>query len=120
MKKILCILCGMFVWIGCSDEPTISYYLEIHSEVPIEKQEQLATFVKETVKNATYKLTTSDYEDVDDTIREAYKVGVQIYAIRVIGMQRVENHGFFGDCYSTWIPIDEMTDKEKELCKALQ
>ena len=64
--KYIIFLFIMLIFIGCKQPHcTIERYT-----TRLDRIEQ-AKFIENVVKNATFNLTTCDYEDVDDTIRQA-------------------------------------------------
>ena len=116
MKTKILILSLFFIVLNCKEtkECTPKYSLRSawgydETIVPDKYKQAYSETVTNIVKAATYKLTTVDYEDVDDTITEAKKVADKLYSIEVPGLAIDTCNSFRTKSYS------ELTGEEKKV-----
>lgn len=86
---ILACLTLMCVFISCS-EPTKYpiYTLETIEYVPDSLKQEHRTWITETVRAASQHMTGGDYEDIDETIRQAKWTADDLFEVSVIGLRK--------------------------------
>lgn len=114
MIKYLLILLSVFM-IGCGDsneKPYVSY--EITNLKSISNPKDVETCVSNIVKSATEKMTTSDYEDVDDTIDSATEFCTNLYTInhRALSIRYIDGMVVLNSIVKN---MDELTPEEKKI-----
>ncbi len=115
MKKLL--LLFVIVLISCSKEQYPKYGLCRVKYVPDSLKEKQRQFITETVRAATYNLSTSDYEDVDETIQQAENTSEDVFAIEVIGLRVHYDDDIFN---REDIAPEHMTEQEKAIFNKLR
>ena len=80
MKKLILLFCVMLV--GCG----VEYQLGEQKVVPDSLKTKYSDFILESVKNASNQLTTSDYEDPEDVLRQAEITGKNIWGVNKLGL----------------------------------
>jgi hypothetical protein len=76
MKKIF-LFCILVFFIGCRDGKYYSLYKM--SFIPEENKQKYQECIEKIVKSASFHMTTSDYEHVDDTIEKARQIANDLY-----------------------------------------
>ena len=82
MKK-LALLFALFLT-GC--EKSYSLYWT-GTYIPEDKKVEYAEFIQKTVSAASFHMTTSDYEDPEDVIREAKRTANELYGKNTYGLK---------------------------------
>lgn len=82
MKKLILLL-SIFL-VGCTKEYSI---YSNGSYIPENKKAEYAEFIQKTVSAASYRMTTSDYEDPEDVIREAKRTANELYGKPTYGLR---------------------------------
>lgn len=116
MKKLL--LLFVIVFVSCSKEQYPKYELCRVKYVPDSLKEKQRQFITETVRAATYSLSTADYEDVDETIQQARYTSEDVYAVEVIGLRVIYNEESFFN--NEEIAPEHMTEQEKAIFNKLR
>lgn len=109
MKK-LALLFALFLT-GC--EKTYSLY-STGTYIPEDKKSEYAEFIQKTVSAASFRMTTSDYEDPEDVIREAKRTANELYGKETYGLCVVDITRT--DCKSNYA---NMTMEERQIYDSL-
>jgi len=107
--------------IGACNYPKIDYRLEkMGDEIPDSMVNDATDFIKELVKGTNQNLTTSDYEDPEDVIREAGDLAYRVYGKPKIGLMMVVDRCFFCAEESNFIEVKYLTADQKEIFDSLK
>ena len=113
MKKLI-ITSILLSLISCKEEPVEQYSLRVIRFVPDSLKTAQRTWIRETIRSASERMTTSDYEDVDETIEQAKYTSDQLFEIEVTGLSKRVNEYSNIDI----LPIN-FTEEEKLIFKKL-
>lgn len=106
----------MLYMVSCSDskptDPNSCYAYAHGKQIPDSLRDDMAKFITETMRASSYRLTTSDYEDVDDAIAEVRKTAIEIYSIDVEGLNYNDPNDEYVN-YWKFIPYNQLSDKQK-------
>lgn len=75
-------------------EPMVEYSLGTINSVPDSLKSKQRLWVTETIKAASQNMTGGDYEDVDDTIDQAWVTSERLFQVETLGLiKKVEDEG---------------------------
>lgn len=112
MKKLILLL-SIFL-VGCTKEYSI---YSNGSYIPENKKAEYAEFIQKTVSAASYRMTTSDYEDPEDVIREAKRTANELYGKPTYGLVICTAFDCFNRVYKT--NYGSMTTEERHIFDSL-
>ena len=67
------------------------------------------TWITETIRSASQNMTGGDYENVDETIRQAKETADEIFGTKVIGLRKEIDDNYWNDLK---LKPSELSDKE--------
>lgn len=120
MKQALLITLFFVTLISCKEEVTIKYprySLETVEYIPDSLKTEHRKWITETVRAASEHMTGGDYEDIDQTIRQAKTTADEIYGEKVVGLRKQIDDSYFSDVLIT---PDKMTPEELKLFNSLK
>lgn len=109
------ILSNIFLF-SCENEKYPKYSLSNIHFIPDSLKSEHRKFIIEVVRSASNEMTTEDYEDVDETIKQAESTADNIFSINVVGLTKQINP-------EQWdvlrLKPDEMSKREKQIFDSL-
>jgi hypothetical protein len=73
---------------SCNNEKYPKYSLITIQYVPDSLKAEHRKFITETVRAASQHMTGGDYEDVDETIKQAERTADNVFSVSVIGLEK--------------------------------
>ena len=112
MKKMIVFVLGMFLLAGCGDKEYSLGYGEYF--IPDSNKTKYSEFIQKTVSAASLHMTTADYEDPEDLVREAKQVALSLYGVEYYQLACRGN-----GCRRMSIAFDQMTTEESKIYDSL-
>lgn len=107
-------------YISCKEEKVVKYpkySLETVEYIPDSLKTEHRKWITETVRAASQHMTGGDYEDIDQTIRQAKTTADEIYGEKVVGLRKQIDDSYFSDVLIT---PDKMTTEELKIFNSLK
>lgn len=101
---------------SCEDDKYPRYSLSTKSVIPEEDKEKYAEFVVKAVSSASYHMTTCDYEDPEDLIRQVEQTASNLYS-KEIQVLKLEN---CKSCDYDYIEPSSFSEYQKHVFDSLQ
>jgi hypothetical protein len=101
---------------SCKDEKYPKYSLSTKEVIPEEAREKYTEFIIRTVSAASHRMTTCDYEDPEDLVRQAEQTAFNLYSkeIQVLKLQSCKN------CMSGYIEPSNFSEYQKQVFDSFQ
>ena len=112
------LLASVFL-ISCSYEKEVypRYSLYTVNEIPDSLKLEYRTWITETIRSASQNMTGGDYENVDETIRQAKYTADDIFGTKVIGLRKEIDDNYYNDLKLT---PKQLTIEENKVLDSLR
>lgn len=101
---------------SCEGEKYPKYSLSTKTVIPEEDKEKYAEFIVKAVSSASYHMTTCDYEDPEDLIRQVEQTASNLYS-KEIQVLKLEN---CKSCHYDYIEPTSFSEYQKHVFDSLQ